>query len=101
MSAERELVPWSAEVNPEVARLAAWMREHPYAEARLAPRPTHRGILVATPTTFPDGRTSTAVRVRDSRKRGGRQYAVVHRLADLEVKVGARYRPAAEVIGQA
>lgn len=93
-----ELVSWAAEVNSEVARLVAWMEDHPHAEARLARRPGHRGHLGTRVAGLPDGRTETSVRLRDSRRAGGGQYATIHKLADVEVKVGARYVPAEQVV---
>jgi hypothetical protein len=91
----------ASEADALLARVAEYAEANPGTDARLARGGrVHTGYLTVT-RTVRDGDTSIlSVRVRDSRKGARSQYATVNRrtLADLQIKVGARYVPAAEVI---
>lgn len=86
---------WDAEVNEEIQALVDWVEAHPYSAARW--RGDHVGTI-GTQTHFGSDYRRTTVQVRNSRRRRN-QYATVTGLDRLELKVGARYRPAREVLG--
>lgn len=91
---------WTVEGNPELAALAAWMLDHPWAEARHARETSRRGYLTKQATVSSGGSTRTTISLRDSRRRGGAQYRTVHGLDEIELRgERGRYRPAREVIG--
>lgn len=83
--------------------LITWIEAQPYgASVRLTGRGrTHTGHFSLQHTSHADGSNTTVVRVRDSaRKRQQYEPVFERHIADgtLQIKVGARYRPAADVI---
>lgn len=91
---------YTAEENAEIRKLALYTRANPGTTARMrtAGRDgVHRGHLSVEETSGPDLAKRTVVKVRDSSRRR-RQWRAVLDVGELEIKVGARFRPAREVL---
>lgn len=91
----------AAELTVEM--LASWAAAHPGADVRVCGvRRIHRGYFTIKRTFYPDRRESVELSVREpTRKRYQYRQITTRDLPHIEIKVGDRFRPAAEVIKHA
>lgn len=82
--------------------LIAYAEAHPYSEARVQTVGRwHTGVLSVQRHYDANGGGRVSAHIRDARRSPRSQYFTIgnHNLDCVQIKDGARYRPAAEVIG--